>query len=170
MASFARSRIPSPLGELFVVMDDEALVALDFDGFNARMMDLLRIRFGEVHLLTSEPPMHVRDVLNTYFAGDLTAIDTLAVRAYGTNFQEKVWHGLRRIPAGSTLAYGDFARILGLNAHVDARAVGQANSQNPIAIVLPCHRVIAADGKLTGYAGGLHRKEWLLRHEGALLI
>jgi methylated-DNA-[protein]-cysteine S-methyltransferase len=170
MPDFMRSRMPSPLGDLFIVTDDDALISLDFDGHNARMLDLLRIRFGEVHLSTGDTPAHLRDVMNAYFAGDLTAIDQLPVRPYGTDFQERVWHGLRRIPAGSFMAYGDLARELGMNAHVDARAVGHANSQNPIAIVLPCHRVIGADGKLTGYAGGLKRKEWLLRHEGALLV
>lgn len=104
-----------------------------------------------------------RDVLSRYFDGELTAIDTVPVELNGTEFQKRVWQALRRIPAGSTLSYGELARRLGEPAAV--RAVGAANGANPVALVVPCHRVIGSDGTLTGYGGGLERKRWLLVHE-----
>jgi methylated-DNA-[protein]-cysteine S-methyltransferase len=103
--------------------------------------------------------------VHAYFAGDLSAIERLAVVTGGTDFQREVWAALRRIPAGRTLSYGALATQLGRPKAV--RAVGLANGANPIGIVVPCHRVIGADGSLTGYGGGLERKRWLLAHEGA---
>jgi methylated-DNA-[protein]-cysteine S-methyltransferase len=105
---------------------------------------------------------HAVDQLDRYFRGELTEFD-LEIDPEGTAFEKRVWNELRRIPFGSTTTYGEIAARLGdLNA---TRAVGTANASNPIAIVIPCHRVIGADGELTGYAGGLHRKRWLLAHE-----
>jgi methylated-DNA-[protein]-cysteine S-methyltransferase len=102
-----------------------------------------------------------------YFDGQRTAFD-LPLNARGTQFQQRVWAELRRIPYGTTISYGELARRLGLNDHAAARAVGAANGANPIGIVVPCHRVIGADGKLVGYAGGLDVKRKLLELEGAL--
>jgi O-6-methylguanine DNA methyltransferase len=165
-----RSRFPSPLGDLHLVCEDDALVSLDFDDYESRLRELLRHRYGEVKLIKGAVPQRVRDALNAYFAGDIRALEPLPIRLGGTEFQRLVWGGLRGIEAGTIMTYGELARKLGLSKPESARAVGHANSQNPIAIVVPCHRVIGANGKLTGYAGGLNRKEWLLKHEGALLI
>jgi methylated-DNA-[protein]-cysteine S-methyltransferase len=105
--------------------------------------------------------------LEAYFAGDLTEFD-VPLDLHGTEFQRRCWLALATIPYGQTVSYGEQARRLGLGPDV-ARAVGSANGQNPVPIVLPCHRVIGADGSLTGFGGGLHRKRFLLEHEGALL-
>ena len=105
--------------------------------------------------------------LGAYFAGELTAFD-LPLDLEGTEFQQQCWLALATIPYGQTVSYGEQARRLGLGPDA-ARAVGAANGQNPLPIVLPCHRVIGADGSLTGFGGGLHRKRFLLEHEGALL-
>jgi methylated-DNA-[protein]-cysteine S-methyltransferase len=102
-----------------------------------------------------------------YFSGKRTVFD-LPLETGGTDFQQQVWSQLRAIPFGSLRAYQDIANIL--NNPKAVRAVGMANGQNPISVIIPCHRVIGSDGKLTGYGGGLWRKEWLLRHEGALLL
>ena len=105
--------------------------------------------------------------LRRYLGGDLTALDAIDVDTQGTPFQEKVWSRLRKIPAGATWSYADLARAVGKPSAV--RAVAGANASNPVSLVVPCHRVIAADGKLSGYGGGVPRKRWLLTHEGALL-
>jgi methylated-DNA-[protein]-cysteine S-methyltransferase len=102
--------------------------------------------------------------LEAYFAGDLTDFD-LPIEMHGTEFQRRVWAALREIPYGETISYGELARWVG-NPKA-SRAVGLANGRNPVAIVVPCHRVIGADGSLTGYGGGLERKVWLLEHEGS---
>jgi len=106
----------------------------------------------------------VAAVLRRYFDGDIHAIDTIGVELNGTPFQKDVWTALRRISAGTTISYSTLARRIGHSSAV--RAVGTANGANPVAIVVPCHRVIGADGSLTGYGGGLDRKRWLLSHEG----
>ena len=108
----------------------------------------------------------IRDALGRYFAGELEAIDTVPVELNGTEFQKRVWQALRRIPSGSTISYAELARRVGGPAAV--RAVGSANGANPVALVVPCHRVIGSDGTLTGYGGGLERKRWLLTHEGVV--
>lgn len=105
--------------------------------------------------------------LAAYFAGELTSFD-LPLDLEGTEFQQQCWLALATIPYGQTVSYGEQARRLGLGPEA-ARAVGAANGQNPLPIILPCHRVIGADGSLTGFGGGLHRKRFLLEHEGALL-
>jgi methylated-DNA-[protein]-cysteine S-methyltransferase len=103
--------------------------------------------------------------LEAYFAGELTTFD-LPMRLSGTEFQRKVWSGLQAIPYGETISYGELARRVGNPAA--SRAVGLANGRNPIAIIVPCHRVIGSNGQLTGYGGGIDRKVWLLEHEGAI--
>ena len=105
--------------------------------------------------------------LRAYLAGRLDALDALPVDAGGTPFQRECWAALRTIPAGTTWSYRQLAAAIGRPAAV--RAVGLANGANPVGIVVPCHRVIGADGSLTGYGGGLERKRWLLEHEGVLL-
>jgi methylated-DNA-[protein]-cysteine S-methyltransferase len=105
--------------------------------------------------------------LDAYFAGELTEFD-LPLDLAGTEFQVRCWRALATIPYGRTVSYGEQARRLGLGPDA-ARAVGSANGQNPLPLVLPCHRVIGADGSLTGFGGGLETKRFLLEHEGALL-
>jgi methylated-DNA-[protein]-cysteine S-methyltransferase len=107
---------------------------------------------------------HVVEQLSAYFTGALTDFD-LPVELHGTDFQRRVWAALREIPYGETISYGELARWVG-NPKA-SRAVGLANGRNPVAIIVPCHRVIGADGSLTGYGGGLDRKVWLLEHEGS---
>jgi methylated-DNA-[protein]-cysteine S-methyltransferase len=108
-------------------------------------------------------PGPVFDKLAAFFAGDAHAIDDIAVETGGADFQRDVWSALREIPAGETWTYGQLAKHIGRPAAV--RAVGLANGSNPVGVVVPCHRVIGASGALTGYAGGLERKAWLLNHE-----
>ena len=105
--------------------------------------------------------------LDAYFAGELVEFD-LPLDLHGTDFQRRCWLALATIPYGQTVSYGEQARRLGLGPDA-ARAVGAANGQNPVPVILPCHRVIGADGSLTGFGGGLHLKRHLLEHEGALL-
>ena len=102
-------------------------------------------------------------VIETLFAGAPHAIESIEVRTGGTPFQRRVWNALRRIPSGVTQSYGELARAIGKPGA--ARAVGLANGTNPVVIVVPCHRVIGADGSLTGFGGGIERKRWLLEHE-----
>jgi methylated-DNA-[protein]-cysteine S-methyltransferase len=108
--------------------------------------------------------VHVVEQLKAYFAGTLTDFD-LPITMQGTDFQRRVWASLCEIPYGETISYGELARRVG-NPKA-SRAVGLANGRNPVAIIVPCHRVIGADGSLTGYGGGLDRKVWLLEHEAA---
>lgn len=165
------SRIETPLGPMALVHDaDRRLWACEFHT-NPERLTLSLGRFAIGSVLPDEVP--VPDWLGSafadYFSGDLTAFDQVELPRYGSPFEQAVWIALRSIPAGKTVSYGDIARAMGGVATGEgglARAVGTANGRNPRAIVVPCHRVIGSDGSLTGYAGGLDRKEWLLRHEG----
>lgn len=154
----------SPLGEILLVSDsDGALRALDFADYEQRLRRLLRLHYGAYQLDPGPAPVAVVNALTAYFAGDLDAVSKLPVATGGTPFQRDVWEALRRIPTGRTTTYGELAVELGRPGA--SRAVGLANGSNPIAIVVPCHRVIGSNGALTGYAGGLQRKRWLLEHE-----
>jgi O-6-methylguanine DNA methyltransferase len=154
----------SPLGEILLVSDNEgALRALDFVDYEQRLRRLLRLHYGTYQLDPAPAPATVVAALDAYFAGDLDALARIRVATGGTPFQREVWAALRRIPVGRTTTYGELAAELGRSGA--SRAVGLANGSNPIAIVVPCHRVIGRDGTLTGYAGGLERKRWLLEHE-----
>jgi len=158
-------RIATPVGEVLIVTDaDGAVRALDFADFEARMIRLLTRHCGGVALTPGPAPAAVRAAVDDYFAGDVRALDGLTVVTGGTVFQRQVWGALRAIPAGETRSYGQLAAAIGRPRAV--RATGLANSQNPVAVIVPCHRVIGANGTLTGYAGGLERKTWLLAHEG----
>lgn len=157
------SRYAAPLGDLLVVSDGATLRALDFADFEDRMRRLLGRHYGTVELVDGPLPSAIAEALDAYFAGDLAALDDVPVATGGSDFQKSVWAALRAIPAGSTTGYGALAAKLGKPGA--ARAVGLANGANPIGIVVPCHRVIGADGRLAGYAGGVARKEWLLKHE-----
>jgi methylated-DNA-[protein]-cysteine S-methyltransferase len=158
----AADTLATPVGELFIVCGGDALCVVDFDGCEDRVQAALRRRFGAYELVRVPNPLGVTDLLERYFAGDVTAVDGVRVNPGGTPYQQRVWDELRRIPAGSTRTYAQVAADVG-GTH--ARAVGGANALNPIAIVVPCHRVVGADATLTGYAGGLARKRWLLDHE-----
>ena len=147
-----RQQLETPLGMIVVTVNDSgAVVGIAFD--DEAPPDGVKNAPGGCRAV---------DQLVRYFNGELTEFD-LALDPEGTDFEKRVWNELCRIPFGSTTTYGDIAARLGdLNA---TRAVGTANARNPIAVVIPCHRVIGADGELTGYAGGLWRKKWLLAHE-----
>jgi methylated-DNA-[protein]-cysteine S-methyltransferase len=157
----------SPLGPLALVASPGGLCAVGFDSDWARVRAELERRFGAVVLEPTEDPAGAVSALRRYFDGDVRAIEAIPVDTGGTPFQQQVWHTLRRIPAGQTWSYADLAAAIGRPSAT--RAVGAANGANPVGVVLPCHRVIGSNGSLTGYGGGLPRKVWLLRHEGALL-
>ncbi len=157
-------RIDSPIGAIVLVVDDKRLCSLDFADYEARMMTLLQRRYGEVQLEQVNDPCGFSSRIRDYLAGDYACLDAIPVNTGGTAFQQQVWLALRSIPPGKTLTYGELAAQLGKPTAY--RAVGGTNALNPVAIVLPCHRVIGASSSLTGYAGGLERKRWLLQHEG----
>ncbi len=155
----------SPIGTIMLAVREGALAALVFaEGWPDRRARLVK-RFGDVDLRGAADPAGVSGRLAAYFAGDLGALDAIAVDSGGTPFQRRVWAALRTIPPGETVSYQTLARRIG--APTAVRAVGAANGDNPVGIVVPCHRVIGADGSLTGYAGGIERKRWLLTHERA---
>jgi methylated-DNA-[protein]-cysteine S-methyltransferase len=161
-------RIATPVGEVLLVTDGEGTVrALDFADYEDRMTRLLGRHAPGAVVVEGRGSVTVRRAVEAWFGGDLTALDGLTVRTGGTVFQRTVWKALRAIPAGETRTYGQLAAAIGSPKAV--RAAGLANGQNPIAVIVPCHRVIGANGTLTGYAGGLERKRWLLRHEGAAI-
>lgn len=160
--------LETPVGTMLLIVDEAgALRVADFHDYDERMRKLLARHYGaegQGYTITRAPlPVAIRDAFSAYFAGDLAAIDAIPVATGGTDFQRQIWAALRTIPAGTTISYGELARRISNPAAV--RAVGLANGANPIAIVVPCHRVIGANNSLTGYGGGLHRKQWLLEHE-----
>ena len=164
--SLTLDRVGTPVGEVLLVTDAEGVVrALDFADYEPRMMRLLGRHSPGFALTVGRAPESVRRAVEAYFSGDVRALDGVAVKTGGTVFQRSVWAALRTIPAGQTRSYGQLAAAVGLPKAV--RAAGLANAQNPVAVIVPCHRVIGANGTLTGYAGGLERKRWLLQHEGA---
>jgi methylated-DNA-[protein]-cysteine S-methyltransferase len=156
-------RIDFELGQILIVSDGEALCAVDFSGYEHRMIKLLTLRYESVQLIDKVNPQDFSRRISAYLAGELNSVDDIPVKTGGTDFQQQVWLALRTILPGTTTTYGELAKLL--DRPKAYRAVGLANSLNPIAIVLPCHRVVGANGILTGYAGGLDRKEWLLKHE-----
>ena len=156
--------IETPIGAMLLMVEDDVMIGLEFDDQPERYMKDIRRRFPDHQLRETANPCGFSDHLRAYYGGDLQAIDGLPARGDGTPFQERVWAELRRIKVGTTISYGELATRLGdKNA---MRAVGLANGRNPISVVVPCHRVIGSDGTLTGYGGGVPRKNWLLNHEG----
>ena len=161
------NRIATPLGSMIMGVSDQGLCLLEFA--ERRVLDAqlkrLRQRMGRVFLPGDHPLMqHIKIELNGYFDNNLTRF-TIPLQAPGTSFQESVWQALREIPYGETRSYAEIAEKIGHSAAV--RAVGRANGDNRIAIIIPCHRVVGSDGDLTGYGGGLWRKEYLLTLEQA---
>lgn len=166
MTHFA-SVIDSPVGRLLaVVRDDGVLVALPFlNDEDDAVAVAAQYAGGTVAFDHPGRAAHVAVQIREYFAGQRTTFE-IETDPSGTEFQRRVWHALATIPFGETQGYAELARRIG--SPTASRAVGRANGANPIPIVIPCHRVIGANGDLTGYGGGLERKEVLLRLEGAL--
>jgi methylated-DNA-[protein]-cysteine S-methyltransferase len=161
------AQLDTPMGPIRLVSDGAALRALEFDDHPDRLHRLLTSHYGRYTLESGRIPNPIASALKSYFDGDLAALDTIPVATGGSAFQRRVWAALRRIPPGTTTSYGALAATLGQPGA--SRAVGLANGANPVGIVVPCHRVIGSNGTLTGYGGGLPRKQWLLEHEGAQL-
>jgi methylated-DNA-[protein]-cysteine S-methyltransferase len=160
-------RLHTPIGEMLILADhDGHLRAVDWVDHETRMRRLLRLHYGAngFRIERARHPNRLTDAISRYFVGELEAIDILPVQTMGTPFQRNVWRALRDIPCGTTSSYSQLAQRISRPAAV--RAVGLANGSNPIAVVVPCHRVIGSDGSLTGYGGGIARKRWLLAHEG----
>jgi len=147
--------IKAPFGNLYLYADDSHLTAITF-----REIDTLNAKVAENHPILNRTAQQ----LSEYFAGQRRHFD-LPFRLQGTHFQQQVWQQLQKIAYGSTENYGQVAAAIENPKAV--RAVGNANNKNPIVIVVPCHRVIGASGKMVGYGGGLTTKEWLLNHEQA---
>lgn len=131
------------------------------------MLKLLQKRYGSCDFQEVENPQGFSSLIQAYLQGDRYSLKNLPIETGGTPFQQQVWLALQTIPWGTTISYGELAAKI--NKPTAYRAVGLANSLNPIAIVIPCHRVIGANNLLTGYAGGLERKRWLLDHEGIVI-
>jgi methylated-DNA-[protein]-cysteine S-methyltransferase len=157
----------SPIGSLTIAARGGRVCLLHFgaDGPDARAI-LQRWYFSEPVELHPDPARAVA-ALRRYFDGKTSALDGITVEMNGTPFQKKVWEALRGVKAGTTTSYASIAQRIGAPSAV--RAVGAANGRNPVALIVPCHRIIGTNGSLTGYGGGLERKRWLLQHEGVLL-
>jgi methylated-DNA-[protein]-cysteine S-methyltransferase len=159
-------RVHTPIGEMIIIADREGnLRAVDWTDHEERMLRLLQRHYGAkgFKLEQGKNPHGFADIIKRYFAGDLSALDALPVETAGTPFQREVWRALREIPCGNPISYAKLAQQIGRPKAV--RAVGLANGSNPIGVIVPCHRVIGANGSLTGYGGGIERKRWLLQHE-----
>lgn len=155
----------SPIGPLTAAERGGRVCLLHF-GADSPDIDPILERWYPGEPRVRRPLPQVAQALRRYFGGDLTALDALPAELNGTPFQKAVWQALRRIPPGTTISYGELARRIGQPTSV--RAVGAANGANPVAVIVPCHRVIGSNGTLTGYGGGLDRKRWLLAHEGVV--
>ncbi len=154
--------LESPIGPLTVAERAGRVCLLHFGGDGPAIDQLFEKWYpGEAR---ARRALAVAAVLRRYFEGELAAIEAIAVELNGTDFQKKVWQALQRIPCGATISYAELARRVGSLTAV--RAVGAANGANPVAVIVPCHRVIGSNGSLIGYGGGLERKQWLLSHEG----
>jgi methylated-DNA-[protein]-cysteine S-methyltransferase len=168
---FVLDRLRTPIGALLLVCDDDGkLHAAEFHDYEDRLHRSLRLSTaanGGYALREARLPATVRGRIEAYFAGELDAIDAIETAAGGTPFQQKVWRALRKIKPGKTLTYGALAARIGEDKAI--RAVGAANGANPVSVIVPCHRLIGANGSLIRYGGGIERKRWLLQHEGAAL-
>ena len=157
-------RIPTPIGTALVVTDEQGVLrAFNWTDYEPAMLKWIGRRYPKARLVEGKGPL--RATFDAYFAGQTDAFDDIAWEGAGTEFQKTVWKALCTIPVGQTWTYAQLAERIGRPTAV--RAVGLANGSNPVALVVPCHRVIGSNGSLTGYGGGLHRKRWLLEHEGA---
>jgi methylated-DNA-[protein]-cysteine S-methyltransferase len=164
-----RTTMESPLGALTLTSTGGFLTGMTMEGQKhvPAPVPAGRDRPGDPDHVDDDPCFaEIKDQLSAYFGGTLTHFD-LPVKLTGSDFQRRVWRCLQGVPYGETISYGELARRVG-NPNA-SRAVGLANGRNPVAVIVPCHRVIGADGRLTGYAGGLDRKTWLLHHEAAVV-
>jgi len=160
------ARLPTPIGTALLATDEAGVLrAFNWTDYEPQMRAWLARRYPATPLAEGPVLAVMRQAFEAYFAGEIGALQAVAWRAAGTAFQLGVWQALCDIPAGETLSYAALADRIGRPTAM--RAVGLANGANPVALVVPCHRVIGASGALTGYGGGLHRKRWLLAHEGA---
>jgi len=164
----SRAILQTPIGDMLAIDSGEGLCALEFTGPDKRLAGLearLRRWFPPHETADGDTPTIVRTRawLDAYFAGVSADVNGLPLDMRGADFEKRVWGALRGIAPGATTSYGAIAKALGSAGA--SRAVGAANGANPIAIVVPCHRVIGSSGSLTGYGGGLDRKTWLLDHE-----
>jgi methylated-DNA-[protein]-cysteine S-methyltransferase len=163
------SHLKSPLGAMLLATDERRRVrALEFAKRRWRLHRNLREQYGACELTEGPAPTEVANPLQRYFAGELEALDSVEVATAGTVQQERAWAALRRIPAGQTTTYEALGKSVGINGWRAAVDMGAAVGANPIAIVVPCHRVLGVNGDLKGYAWGLHRKRWLLEHERSI--
>jgi O-6-methylguanine DNA methyltransferase len=165
MTTLEYAEVGSPVGVIAVAATEKGVCGLFMSGGRARLRAELERRFGQAALEPSRDPAGSVTAIRRYLKGDLRALDRLRVDAGGTSFQKQVWSALRSIPPGETRSYADVARAVGRPKAV--RAVARANATNPVSLIVPCHRVIRSDGSLGGYGGGIEKKAWLLRHEGA---
>ena len=156
--------LETEIGAITLACADGALRAVHFERDESSMIGGLVAQFGPVTVRRWENPLRYTERFRAYLDRDFEALDGIKVEPAGTAFQQEVWRELRKVRPGTTVSYGELAETIGKPSA--SRAVGMANAKNPIAIVIPCHRVIGSDGSLTGYAGGLVRKRWLLEHEG----
>ncbi|MFI5183683.1 MAG: methylated-DNA--[protein]-cysteine S-methyltransferase [Vicinamibacteria bacterium] len=161
------AEIRTPIGRVILVAHQQRLCGVGFGDEPEWVRHQVEKRFGAACWTAGADPAGAVTALGRYFAGDLQALASVPVDTGGTPFQRRVWAALRDIPAGETRSYSYLARSIGAPKAV--RAVGAANGANPVGIVIPCHRVIGANGGLVGYGGGLDRKRWLLLHEGVRL-
>lgn len=160
--------VETPIDALTLAARNGRVCLVHFDGDDPSLRAKLQRWYPKESISDGSDPGGAAEALARYFEGDLLALDRIRVEMNGTPFQKRVWDALRQIPAGKTASYADIAVLIGAPAAV--RAVGTANGANPVAVVVPCHRIIGSNGSLTGYGGGLQRKEWLLRHEGDRLF
>ena len=164
MNTIALSTVDSPIGELTVAARGPRVCLVHFGPVSKYVRSALATWYPDVPVEPGDDPGGAVSVLKRYFGGDLASLDEVDVELHGTPFQQRVWNALRTVAAGTTTSYAQLADRVG--APTAVRAVGAANGANPVAVVLPCHRIIGSNGSLTGYGGGLDRKRWLLNHEG----
>ena len=160
----AIATLDSPVGPLTVAARADRVCLLHFGQDSAGIRAWLERWYPGQPVAPSKDPAAIRTVLGAYFTGDVDVLDRVPVELNGTAFQKRVWEALRGVRAGTTVPYATIAKRIAAPHAV--RAVGAANGANPVAVIVPCHRIIGSNGTLTGYGGGLERKEWLLRHEG----
>lgn len=159
----------SPVGPLGLATDEAGVVlACTFDGVGTGLERAVNRLWPDERVGAGEPAASVVEALDNYFSGARDALHALSWRVPGDDFQPRVWRALAEVPAGTTITYGEMARRAGEPGA--AQAAGVALNRNPIAVILPCHRVVGHDGGLVGFGGGVERKRWLLAHEGALLL
>lgn len=163
--TLVRTQLESPIGPIDLVLDGNTIVICEFADRDERITKQLARFYSDYNFISGTAPETITRAFASYFNGETDALDSLATDPIGTYFERSVWFALKDIPTGTTDSYGALAKRIGSSP----RAVGRANGRNPVCLIHPCHRIIGADGSLTGYAGGLDRKEWLLVHEGAIM-